>query len=189
VPLRIIVSIPARRIWTIEARCADTGRYFTIARDPERIPQPRDASDAWTKDQPQCVFLGKGIYFATFKVMPEQATHEFVPSWKRTPRAAQDLLLQQMEALDLLAVELSNVDTTLIAFGMRTLEELEDPIAYMRSCGEFLARFVNLCTAAPVSPPVEAGAAPQTFGCTYCKSSFILGSGNNNCPNCGAPAA
>jgi hypothetical protein len=189
VPVRIIVSIPARRIWVIEARCAETGAFFTIARDPARIPQPRDASDAWTKDRPRCVFLGKGIYFATFEVMPEQVTDDFIPAWNHTPRAAQDLLLQQMEALDLLAVELSNdTPASLTAFGRRALEELEDPIAYMRSCGGFLAQFVKLCSTSAASTDQPSATTPQTTVCTYCKSIFVLGADRNTCPNCGAPA-
>ncbi|HEY1816825.1 MAG TPA: hypothetical protein VGG74_30970 [Kofleriaceae bacterium] len=189
VPLRVAVSIPAKRICTIEARCADTGQAFWIARDPARIPQPRDASDAWTKDQPTCVFLGKGIYFATFKVMPEQATDDFIPAWNRAPRAAQELLLQQMETLDLLAVVLSNdKPASLIAFGRRSLEQLEDPIAYMRSCGGFLAQFVKLWSTSIASTDESSDHTPQTAVCTYCKSIFVLGADHNTCPNC-APAS
>ncbi len=183
IPLRIPISIPAKKIWSIELRFEDTGRYFTVLRDHTRIPVAADPNDPWAKKQRQCVFLGKGIFLDDALDFLQDS---FISNWACVPVAAQELLMSEMERLDLRLVELSNTEKALFAIGNRTLHEVDDPIEYMRSCAAFLAQFAKLLPTS-LTGSVSARIATR-LTCNYCTSIFYLAPGKNTCPNCGAPA-
>lgn len=187
IPVRIPVSIPARRVWTIEMRCDEKARFFRVERDLARIPRPADPSDPWAKSGPQCMFLGKGIFLDDSD--PKQTQEWLVPNWQSLPPAARELVVQTMERLDLRFFELSNANSALYVLGNRTLDQLEDPIAYLHSCGAFLAEMVRqLALTAGPSPALSRQAPAPRVTCSYCSSIFILSAGKNTCPNCGAAA-
>ncbi len=186
-PLRIPISLSAKRIWTIEMRCAEKARFFTVRRDLSRVPKAVDPSDPWAKGEQQCVFLGKGIFFDDPD--PETTRDWTLPHWATVPAEAQQLLVDAMERLDLRFFELSNTNSSLFALGNRALHELEDPIAYLQSVATVMAAFgKHLAASSGNASPFGKPALAPPVSCTFCGSRFILAPGKNTCPNCGAPA-
>jgi hypothetical protein len=184
-PVRIPISIPAKKFWAIEMRCQERTRFLTILRDLGRIPRPRDPNDPWLKHQPTCVFLGKGIYVDDFD--PNLARDWLLPTWASLPAAAQEVVVREMERLDLRCFALSNTDMSLVVVGNVTLHQLGDPLVYLAACATFLADFAKALAASEGTG--ASSAAQQCVTCQYCTSIFIVAAGKNRCPNCGAPAA
>jgi hypothetical protein len=189
IPVRIPVSIPARMFWAIEMRCQERARFFTILRDPTRIPRVHAPRDAWAKSEQGCVFLGKGIFLDDSD--PDTTRDWLVPHWASVPAPAQELVIREMERLDLRCFALSNSHMTLQVLGNRRLHQLDDPLAYLASCAALMAGFARALEASPGSgvPLSSRAAAPERVTCRYCSSLFILAAGKNTCPNCGAPAS
>jgi hypothetical protein len=189
IPVRIPVSIPAKKFWTIVMRCEQRGRGFVVLRDHKRVPRAAAPNDPWAKSQPACVFLGKGIFLDDSD--PGLMRDLMVPSWASLPASAQQLVVQEMERLNLRCFALSNTDETLLALGSRTLGELEDPLAYLAACATMMAevaRALSASSAEAARASLSSSAPPQSVTCRYCRSIFLLSTGKNTCPNCGAPA-
>jgi hypothetical protein len=186
-PVRIPVSLGAKKFWAIEMRCEEQARWFTVLRDLERVPRPSAQDDPWAKSTQECVFVGKGIFLDDVDTITREWA---IPEWARVPAAAQQLVVREMERLDLRLFKLANADHSVIALGNRTLHQLEDPIAYLESCAAFLADFAKALAASAYDEASKASTpAPERIKCRFCSSIFFLVVGKNTCPNCGAPAS
>lgn len=185
-PIRFAVWMSFGSFWTIELRVDGVGASFELERDEEKVPKHGDDDDPFAEDDGLRVFVGKAIFVEG----SERTVAEKLAVWEAIPEPLQETILAEMAALDARRVDARGNAITL---NQRPgLNELDDPVAYMRRCAAFLVALRDGLPSAPIgaSASSDTTAVPPVahvrISCAYCSSKFLQTPSHQNCPNCGA---
>ena len=184
-PIRFAVWMSFGSFWTIEMKVPMSFHALDLERDLEKMPKVGDEEDPFDEDEERRVFVGKGVFFEG----SDEDVARKLSVWQALAETDRDAIIEGMGRVD--ARALYYAGESIILNQTPALWELEEPIAYMRACGDLMIRLRDAYAEAelPSADLVEpATLATARISCRYCSSLYFLSPGHPRCPNCGAPA-
>lgn len=159
---------------------------------PEYVNQP--SPEAWSEDDVQRLFVGKGVYIETFAWgMPDELLGFRSLPWEPMYYVVQGMIRDRARHVYIRSDE--------IEFDfLDDLQEMQDPVSQVARFSQIVAWAAAKWAATPPDPSIQAArdaaeggkgvdfpGAPITITCSFCRTLYLLGA-DAACPNCGAPA-
>jgi hypothetical protein len=184
-PIRFAVWMSFGSFWTIEMKVPMNQNVIALERDLEKVPKAGDEDDPFDDDEERRVFVGKGVFLEG----DDEDIARKLELWRALPEDARDAIVEGMSDVD--ARALYYAGESIILSQTPGLPDLDDPVGYMRACGDLLVKLRDAVGGADfpeLMAETPAAGAGMGVACKYCSSLYFLSPGHPRCPNCGAPA-